>query len=200
VSEATRAALVEHVDVDPGKCVVIGQGPSAFPVLPHEPDTDNPYLLYVGEQFPRKNLGTLLDALEGRRLIVAGPGERGDPRAEHVGFVSPQRLAELYAGATALVLPSLDEGFGRTLLDAFARDVPAIASDIPALRELSGGAAELVPNPGDPAAWRAVLSRERQPTERGRERAKNYAWTAIAQQWNELLRSLTASTRRSSGR
>lgn len=198
VSEATRSALLEHVPVDRGKVSVIGEGPSAFPVLPHEPDTDDPYLLFVGEPFPRKNLDTLIAALDGRRLVVAGPGQvRG---VEHVGFVSPQRLAELYAGATALVLPSLDEGFGRPLLDAFARDVPAIASDIPALRELSAGAAELVADPGDPAAWRAALSRDRQSTERGRERAKAYAWTTIARQWEELLRSLTASTRRSSGR
>jgi glycosyltransferase involved in cell wall biosynthesis len=199
VTEATRTALREHVEVDP---VVIGQGPSAFPVLPRKPDTDDPYLLFVGEPFPRKNLGTLLEALDGRRLLVAGPGEvRG---AENVGFVSPQKLAELYAGAAALVLPSVEEGFGRPLLDAFARDVPAIVSDIPALREVSGGAAHLVSQPRDPAAWRAAIAavldgETNAMVERGRERAKAYSWDAIAQQWNELLRSLTASSRRSSG-
>jgi glycosyltransferase involved in cell wall biosynthesis len=123
---------------------------------------------------------------------------------EHLGFVSPQRLAELYAGAAALVLPSVDEGFGRPLLDAFARGVPAIASDIPALREVSGGAAHLVAKPLDPAAWRAaiatVLDGETSAmVERGRKRAEIYAWGAIARQWEQLLRSLTASNRRSCG-
>jgi glycosyltransferase involved in cell wall biosynthesis len=198
VSAATRAALLEHVEVDPGKVTVIGQGPSSFPVLPREPDTDDPYLLFVGEPFPRKNLDTLLAALDGRRLVVAGPG--GVRGAENAGFVSPQRLAELYAGATALVLPSLDEGFGRPILDAFARGVPVIASDIPALREVAGGAAQLVANPRDPSEWRAALSSvQRDLVERGRERARAYSWDAIARQWDELLRSLTASTRRSSG-
>jgi glycosyltransferase involved in cell wall biosynthesis len=189
VSEATKAALVEHVDVDPEKVVVIGQGPSAFPVLPRKPEG---YLLYVGEAFPRKNLDTLLQALDERRLVVAGPTEvRG---AEYAGFVAPERLAELYAGATALVLPSLDEGFGRTMLDAFARDVPVIASDIPALRELSGGAAELVKEPRDPAAWRAAFealpAAEPGMVERGRERAEAYSWDAVGRQWGELLRGL----------
>jgi glycosyltransferase involved in cell wall biosynthesis len=202
VSESTKAALLEHISVDPEKVVVIGEGASAFPVLPREPDTDDPYLLFVGEPFPRKNLDTLLAALDDRRLVVAGPGEvRG---VEHVGFVSPQRLAELYAGAAALVLPSVDEGFGRPLLDAFARDVPAIASDIPALREVSGGAAHLVANPLDPDAWRAAIASVLEGdtaamVERGRRRAEVYEWTAIARQWNELLRSLTASSRHSCG-
>ena len=198
VSEATRTALIEHVEVDPEKVVVIGQGPSPFPVLPREPQD---YLLYVGELFPRKNIGVLA----GQRLLIAGPGEPKDlpAGAEHLGFVSPQRLAELYAGAAALVLPSLDEGFGRTMLDAFARDVPVIASDIPALRELSGGAAHLVAEPGNPAAWRAAVeavpAAEAEMVERGRERAQAYAWPAIADQWRDLLRSLRASSRRSCG-
>jgi glycosyltransferase involved in cell wall biosynthesis len=194
VSDATRAALLEHVEVDPGKVAVIGQGPSAFPVLPRKPEG---YLLYVGELFPRKNV----DVLAGQDLVMAGPGKPDRPG--HLGFVSPQRLAELYAGAAALVLPSLDEGFGRTMLDAFARDVPVIASDIPALREVAGGAAHLVSRPRDPAAWRAAieaLPREAPGmVERGRERAEAYAWPKIARQWEELLRSLPASSRRSSG-
>ena len=84
--------------------------------------------------------------------------------------------------ATALVLPSLDEGFGRPLLDAFVRDVPAIASDIPALRELSGGAALLVAEPHDPEAWRKALARAPEPgmVARGRERAAAYAWPEVA--------------------
>jgi glycosyltransferase involved in cell wall biosynthesis len=198
VSESTRAALLEHVDVEPDKVVVIGQGPSPFPVLPRKPEG---YLLYVGELFRRKNVGVLA----GQRLLIAGPGEPKDipAGAEHLGFVSPQRLAELYAGAAALVLPSLDEGFGRTMLDAFARDVPVIASDIPALREVSGGAAHLVSKPRSPAAWReaveALPGEAEAMVERGRERAQAYAWPVIADQWRTLLRSLPASTRRSSG-
>jgi glycosyltransferase involved in cell wall biosynthesis len=204
VTEATRAALVEHVPVDPDKLAVIGQGRSPLPLLPHEPDTDDPYLLFVGEAFPRKNLDTLL-AAGGPRLVVAGPREV--PGAENVGLASPERLAELYAGATALVLPSVEEGFGRPLLDAFACGVPAIASDIPALREVSGGdAALLVDQPRDPAAWRAAIDSvstdedlRRRLVEAGRRRAEAYAWPAIARQWDDMLRSLQASTRRSSG-
>jgi glycosyltransferase involved in cell wall biosynthesis len=81
-----------------------------------------------------------------------------------------------------------------------------IASDIPALREVSDGAAYMVARHRDPAAWREAIERvltdpglQDELAMRGRTRAQAYAWPAIADQWRDLLRSLPASTRRSSG-
>ena len=59
-------------------------------------------------------------------------------------------------GATALVAPSRSEGFGLPVLEAFAAGVPVICSDAPALVELSGGAALVVPRE-DPAALAEAL-------------------------------------------
>ena len=200
VSEATRSDLRAAL---PGlgaaaAAAVVGQGPSPFPSLPGAPDEREPYLLYVGEAFPRKNLATLLRAdLGGVRLVLAGPPPRAPlalpPHATHLGFVPEQRLAELYAGAAALVLPSLAEGFGRPVLDAMARGVPVIASDIPALREVTGGAAILVPDPLDPAAWSraaaALPARAPDLSSAGRTRAEEFAWPRIARRMADVLES-----------
>ena len=182
VSHATRDALLAHVRVDPAKCHVVGQGPSPFPSLPWRPDRDDPYFLYVGETFPRKNLGSLPTDLP---LKVVGPGTE---------FVSDERLAELYAGASALVLPSLAEGFGRTALDAMARGVPVLASDIPALRELCGDAALLVERPLEPSAWteavEALPGAAEELSRRGLERAEAFTWPRVGEQMRALLAGL----------
>ncbi len=118
-----------------------------------------PYFLAVGTLEPRKNLSTLIDAwlsLRARGLmanhglfIVGGKGwkdgELGrklDAARGHgvraLGSVSDEDLALLYSGATALVLPSVYEGFGMPLQEARACGARLVASDIPELREAGG--------------------------------------------------------------
>jgi glycosyltransferase involved in cell wall biosynthesis len=212
VSEATRAALAEHVAVPPEKLVVIPEGPTPLPLveLPRDPE---PLTLYVGELYKRKNLATLLDAYRDPalgRLVLAGPARPGtlaqlqrqiddwglSDRVTHAGFVSPHELASLYARATTLVLPSLAEGFGRPLLDALALGTPAVASDIPALRELAGEAALLVDRPRDPAAWRDALGRliadsalQQRLADAGRDRAAAFTWDRVAADFERLLQT-----------
>jgi glycosyltransferase involved in cell wall biosynthesis len=74
-----------------------------------------------------------------------------------VGYLSDVDLRSVVAGASALVLPSRDEGFGLPVLEALACDVPVVCSDVPALREVSGGHAALVPF-GDVEAMGAALT------------------------------------------
>jgi glycosyltransferase involved in cell wall biosynthesis len=147
------------------------------------------------------------------RLLLAGPADRETAdrfearraelglgeRVRHLGFVPPERLAELYAGAAALVLSSLEEGFGRPALDAMSRGVPVIASDIAALRELTGSAAYLVDDPLDRDAWRAAIStvlgdaaRREALVSAGHERAKAFAWRGIAEHHRDVLKGLAA--------
>jgi glycosyltransferase involved in cell wall biosynthesis len=215
VSEATRAALEENVRAARGKTTVIGEGPTELPEpSPGASPPERPYLLFAGEPYRRKNLVTLLAALREAPeldLVLVGraraeTGEAIDrqardwglaERVRREGFVAPQRLADLQANALAVVLPSLAEGFGRPLLDAMAAGTPALVSDIPALRELAGGAALLVPDPLDPSAWREASERlrtdpelRRALSERGRARARAFEWPRIAARMVELARTL----------
>lgn len=114
------------------------------------------YLLFVGSLDPRKNLRRLVSAHALARatdsavppLVLAGPAGRDtttpdSPTVMRTGWLDEADLRQVVAGATALVLPSLDEGFGLPALEALACGRPVLASDIPALREVTGGFAEL---------------------------------------------------------
>jgi glycosyltransferase involved in cell wall biosynthesis len=72
------------------------------------------------------------------------------------GFLGDDLLPAVVAGASALVLPSLDEGFGLPVLEALSAGTPVVASDLPVLREV-GGAVVTYAEAGDPAAFAAAL-------------------------------------------
>lgn len=119
------------------------------------------YLLFVGSEGPRKGLPLLLAAHRQREelppLVMTGPsGRSSDGRVIRTGYLPDSDLHSVVAGASALVLPSRDEGFGLPVLEAFACDVPVVCSDVPALREVAGGHATLVPV-GDTEALGAAL-------------------------------------------
>jgi glycosyltransferase involved in cell wall biosynthesis len=116
-----------------------------------------PYLLFVGTREPRKNLARLIEAWEPLAgeidLLVAGAkgwDETTDqrykalPNLRFLGQVTDIELNVLYAEAEALVFPSLDEGFGLPILEAFYHGTPVITSQVTALVEVAGNAAELV--------------------------------------------------------
>ena len=144
---------------------------------------DAGFFLYSGGISPHKNIETLLDAyaaLRARRmdapaLVLVGDLDRetyvsaaADVRRridelgvrQHVvlpGFVSDTTLACLYSRATAVVLPSLAEGFGLPAVEAAACGAPVILSDLPAHREsLADGG--LYFSPRDTVALTAALT------------------------------------------
>ena len=154
------------------------------------------YLLFVGTPQPRKGLDVLLRAHAAGAglppLVLAGPRGWGPalsvPSGVRVlGYLPDTALRAVVAGASALVLPSYAEGFGLPVLEAMAAGVPVVCSDLPALREVSGGIATLVP-PGDPGALaRALASVEganpADPAEVATRRAHaaRYTWQACAE-------------------
>jgi glycosyltransferase involved in cell wall biosynthesis len=128
-------------------------------------------------------------------LVLVGPpgwGEALDtaglpPDAVRTpGYLHEPELARVVAGAAALVVPSWYEGFGLPALEALACGTPVVASDLPALREVLGDQAELVP-PGDPDALAGALARaledpggENARAAR-RARAAGFTWENCAQ-------------------
>lgn len=108
------------------------------------------YILFAGAAGPRKGLDWLGKAHALAEdlppIVFAGPGVFPmTARSRHIGYLSDLDLQRVVAGASVLVLPSRDEGFGLPLLEAMACDVPVVCTDVPALREVSGGLARLVP-------------------------------------------------------
>ena len=129
---------------------------------------NTPYVLWVGSLEPRKGVGTLVEPRSswpggtahrrsswrgtpaGRTTTSSRPTtglSSARPCVSWDGCLTPE-LQALYAGATVFAFPSLHEGFGLPVLEAMAAGVPVVASDIPAIREVAGDAAVLVP-PGD---------------------------------------------------
>jgi glycosyltransferase involved in cell wall biosynthesis len=170
-----------------------------------------PYLLAVGTLEPRKNLPALLEAFrilrrDGRDLQLVLVGRQAfthslplgdlEPYVRLAGPVPDEELPALYAGAACFVLCSLYEGFGLPLAEAMAAGTPAVASDIPALREV-GGEAVRYADPDAPAAFAAaiaaVLDRREETAalaSAARERARRFSWEASARTTLEVYRKL----------
>lgn len=129
------------------------------------------FLLHVGANNPRKNLLALLQALDhttaadfpqlllagaspgaglhetGRRLLLSLTGKQ---RVRNLGYISADQLGDLYRSATALVFPSIYEGFGLPILEAMACGCPVVCSrSCGALSFLPPDMAEIVNNPAD---------------------------------------------------
>ena len=75
----------------------------------------------------------------------AGRWARELPDVKLTGAVDDDQLAAIYTGAHALVSPSSDSGFGLPLVEALACGTPVVASDVPAVREVLGSRAKLLP-------------------------------------------------------
>ena len=109
------------------------------------------------------------------------------------GFVEDAPLAALYSGASAVVIPSLAEGFGLPAVEGAACGAPMVLSDLPAHRETLDGAAAFF-DPTDAAALAIALGgvlddddRAAALAARGRERAQRLSWDAAVRPLQELL-------------
>jgi glycosyltransferase involved in cell wall biosynthesis len=173
------------------------------------------YLLTVATLEPRKGLDVLLAALAAEPrdllpLVVVGqagwggvePGAMAralglpDGSVRALGRVPDADLAALLHGAAALVMPSRAEGFGLPVLEAMAAGVPVLSSDVPALREVGGGATVVTPV-GDAAALAGALrdllgdpARQEELRAAGRRRAADFSWVAVAARLWELYTDL----------
>ena len=180
-----------------------------------------PFLFHVGDLHERRNLSMLVDAvLEARRhfgalpalaLVLAGI-DRGvgeglcamaaaadAPDAViRLGVVSEARLQSLYRCATAVVYPSLYEGFGLPVLEAMACGTPVIASRAGSIPEVLGDAGILL-DPHDVRAWTTAIvdvvndeKRRDRMRALGLARAADFSWQRTARITAEVYRRVLA--------
>ncbi|MBK9964396.1 MAG: glycosyltransferase family 4 protein [Holophagales bacterium] len=222
VSEATRTAALARLPLDPSRVHVVPEAAgSAFRPAGKDRVEEarkrhslpERFVLAVGAFEPRKNLGTAVAAtgLVARRLgaplplVVVGreaPGPiEGAPHARRLGPLGDDELAALMTSATAVVVPSLDEGFGLPLLEAMSCGAPVVASNAGALPEVAGGAALLV-DPLDDAGWVDALARiveddalAARLRSGGLARAEAFSWRATARATLALLATVAEARR-----
>ena len=171
-SAYTKAKLIEHLAVPAAKVRVIpccvspvfrqAQKGEARLRVANATGIGRPYLLFVGNCAPNKNVPLLLEAvsrLRGRRadtplLVMAGSDCRWQPAMQRyaralglgngiawVGKVDDALLTDLYAGAVMTVMPSFEEGFGLPVVESMACGTPVVCSEAASLPEVAGNAA-----------------------------------------------------------
>jgi glycosyltransferase involved in cell wall biosynthesis len=205
-SSHTRQQVISRFDVPPDRVYACPFGAPSWTTLGCAPNVPRDgYLLFVGTLLPRKNVGVLLDAYtqllrrvpSAPRLVMAGGATAGAEawlsrlaraplldHVEHRGYVSDRE--RLYAGARALIMPSLDEGFGVPALEAMSAGVPVIASNRGSLPEVIGSGGTML-DPGDVDGFATAMERvisdgewARAQGRAGLERAQAFTWGATA--------------------
>ena len=175
-----------------------------------------PFVLHVGALQVRKNVERLVAAFEASgqtaQLVLAGSLGFGASRIlERIrrsavrdsvllaGHVSDATRASLYAEAEALLFPSLDEGFGLPVIEAFSVGLPVITSDVSALPEVAGDAAVLVDPRNTDEIARGLQAVLEDPglrsalRRKGLARASKFTWERCAEQtWRVYERLLRA--------
>ena len=189
VSERTKRDLVEHYGIPPERVVVTPNGvdPAFHPAT--QTAAARPYALAVGAIQERKNQRAALAAARdaGLELVVVGPvkderaaAELREGGARLEGYVEVERLAELYRGAACLVQSSRYEGFGLPVVEAMASGTPVVMVPDPALVEVAGEAAVVVPEAELAAGIRRAVEERDTLAAKGLERARAFTWEAAA--------------------
>ncbi len=219
VSETTARDVEAFLPEATGKTLAVYSGVAAsFGAIDWEDaaaarrrlGVDRPYFFFAGNLTVRKNVPTLLAALDmvrSRRacsLVLAGAkdyGARGliamlgnRDGVKYLGHVDHESLAALYGGAVAMVYPSIYEGFGLPALEAMACGCPVIAASAGALPEVVGDAGILV-DPRSPAEFAEAMESvmadnglREELVRRGRSRVGRFSWRRTAERMVEVYK------------
>ncbi len=229
-SEHSKNDLVKFYKVPPEKIAVMHYGVSEvfrrdYPVAVIEQArkkyaNDVPYILYVGNIQPRKNLKRLLEAFVALRaqkkihhkLVIVGKkawlynevfafikGSKYINEIVLTGYLSDEELAVAYKAADFFVYPSLYEGFGLPVVEAMAQGIPVITSNNSSLREIARDAALLV-NPEKTIEIQSAIlalaadrALHRSLAEKSLEKSRTYSWDKTAMQTKTLFDELATA-------
>jgi glycosyltransferase involved in cell wall biosynthesis len=196
VSEFSKKKIVERLPVADSDVHVVYNGVDNIffeKGVGERVEVPEEYVLFVGSADERKNLRRLLTAYDeldpDEEMVVVGPQDSIAYGSEEVdrddiinlGYVSRAELRYLYEHATLFAYPSLYEGFGLPPLEAAACGTPVVTSDVTAIPEVMGNAAEYV-DPYDIDSIRAGLKILNDPDRlaelrnKGPARAERFTW------------------------
>jgi glycosyltransferase involved in cell wall biosynthesis len=201
VSAFVRDRAVARLGLDPERIRVVHSAVDHARFTPADVQRE-PFLLYPARPWPHKNHARLFEAFAllrrsrpELRLVLTGGGTFPTlpDGVEARGLVPPDELVSLLRRASALVFPSLYEGFGQPPLEAMACGCPVACSEIASLPEVVGDAARLF-DPRDAAAIVAavedVLAAPAEWSRRGLERARAFSWDETARAHERVYREL----------
>jgi glycosyltransferase involved in cell wall biosynthesis len=225
VSHTTKKDLVDNLDVSPERVHTVYHGVEDAFKLPPSADRieeirrryrlPDRFFLYIGQIYPPKNFGRLLEAysrigpVTATSLVVAGEHRSHcrrelslverlgiSPWVQFTGWIDREILPSFYAMALALVLPSLYESFGLPIVEAMASGTPVITSNCFGAREIAGEAAMLV-NPfrieSIAEGMETVLfdmGLRNRLIAAGRKRAEAYSWKSCALETLRVLETV----------
>jgi glycosyltransferase involved in cell wall biosynthesis len=227
VSEASKRDILRFFDVPETKVQVVPNAiderflapadEAAMDLVRQRYQLDDPFVLYVGNIKPHKNVGRLIAAFakvrrtigETLKLVIIGddlskyPSLRQtvhrhqlDKHVRFLGFQPATTLASFYRLARVFVFPSLYEGFGLPPLEAMACGTPVVTSDVSSLPEVAGDAALLV-DPYDVDAIATGVGRaltdealRRTLVERGHVRARLHSWASSVAEIHRTYREV----------
>lgn len=223
VSQNTRSDLMHHFDVDGRKIQVVHNGVEDVFRTPLPPEDlarwlrdlgiSQPYILFVGNPKPHKNLDNLVKAYARARrlaqfdapLICVGHRDGSEFKIRHraeylgvgdrvrlLGHVAQEALPAIYQGAALFLYPTLYEGFGLPVIEAMASGIAVITSNTSALKEIAEGYAHLV-DPLDIDGMAKAIARCMGDSEHraslaklGLRRAEDFRWDRAAKKTLEI--------------
>lgn len=203
---------VTHEGVDEEIIKLVKNTKVTVSILGQKFGIKKPYLFYIGNAQPHKNLPFLIEGFleikndfPNLQLVLSGPQhlfwdrlkqQYSDPDIIYTGFVSEEEMVSLYKNCEGFVLPSLEEGFGIPVLEAMACGVPVICSDIGSLKEV-GGEAALYFDPNYKTSFKNQISKilkdqklRNELIEKGDQRYQEFSWQKMAEQTLKIYKSI----------
>lgn len=196
VSQSTKKDLLEISKIPEDKITVVYEGPTADFKRPTENEINafrkkynlpKKFVLTISGVGERRNLERVKEAAADYNLVIAG---------ETLPWLSTDELELLYASSDVLLYPSLYEGFGLPILDAFASGVPVITSNVSSMPEVGGDAVLYVEplNVKDIKDKLNMISSDNKLREelikKGFARVRQFSWEKAAKETAEVYKKL----------
>lgn len=213
VSKATKHEIIDHLNVSPDKVEVIYEGVTELGTGISS-KINFPYILYVGNLYPHKNVERVLVAFSkstkpsGAKFVIVGKRDffrkNTEDKVRELGIekeviftneISDNLLNSYYSQASATIVPSLMEGFGLPALEAMKNNCLVICSDIPSLVEVCEGAA-IYFDPNDTSSIKEAIEKSfeakyKNKIEEGKKRVALFSWKNMAKQTLDIYESST---------